>query len=242
MKYEDIARVIEGVLFVAGDGVEIDEFKRKFDINDKEFSKCLDLLKAKYNEQSGINIITYKTKVQLCSNPQIVEDISEILNPIRERTLTKAALETVAIIAYKQPITRLEIENIRNVKNADYAIDLLISNNLIEVVGRKDAVGKPLLYGTTDQFLKRFGLSSIESLPNYNELLDRIRVIHSEGDSLYREFSIPDEESENNDTTADKSQNDNKVANNADVSSNSVKSETASDVLSNAEQAENQSA
>ena len=242
MKYEDIARVIEGVLFVAGDGVEIDEFKRKFDINDKEFNKCLDLLKAKYNEQSGINIITYKTKVQLCSNPQIVEDISEILNPIRERTLTKAALETVAIIAYKQPITRLEIENIRNVKNADYAIDLLISNNLIEVVGRKDAVGKPLLYGTTDQFLKRFGLSSIESLPNYNELLERIRVIHSEGDSLYREFSIPDEESENNDTAADKSQNDNKVANNADVSNNSAKSETASDVLSNTEQAENQTA
>ena len=196
MKYEDIARVIEGVLFVAGDGVEIDEFKRKFDINDKEFNKCLDLLKAKYNAQSGINIITYKTKVQLCSNPNIVDDISEILNPIRERTLTKAALETVAIIAYKQPITRLEIENIRNVKNADYAIDLLISNNLIEVVGRKDAVGKPLLYGTTDAFLKRFGLSSIEELPNYNELLDRIRVIHSDGDSLYREFSIPDEQTE----------------------------------------------
>lgn len=242
MKYEDIARVIEGVLFVAGDGVEIDEFKRKFDINDKEFNKCLDLLKAKYNEQSGINIITYKTKVQLCSNPQIVEDISEILNPIRERTLTKAALETVAIIAYKQPITRLEIENIRNVKNADYAIDLLISNNLIEVVGRKDAVGKPLLYGTTDQFLKRFGLSSIESLPNYNELLDRIRVIHSEGDSLYREFSIPDEENENNDTAADKSQNDNKVANNADISSNSAKSEASAADLSNTNQAENQTA
>ena len=208
MKYEDIARVIEGVLFVAGDGVEIDEFKRKFDINDKEFNKCLELLKAKYNAQSGINIIPYKTKVQLCSNPNIVDDISEILNPIRERTLTKAALETVAIIAYKQPITRLEIENIRNVKNADYAIDLLISNNLIEVVGRKDAVGKPLLYGTTDAFLKRFGLTSIEALPNYNELLDRIRVIHSDGDSLYREFSIPDEQPEEatQSQTADKQQ------------------------------------
>ncbi len=217
MKYEDIARVIEGVLFVAGDGVEIDEFKRKFDINDKEFNKCLDLLKTKYNEQSGINIITYKTKVQLCSNPQIVEDISEILNPIRERTLTKAALETVAIIAYKQPITRLEIENIRNVKNADYAIDLLISNNLIEVVGRKDAVGKPLLYGTTDQFLKRFGLTSIENLPNYNELLDRIRVIHSDGDSLYREFSIPDEEAEESKTTAETSVNTANVSNTDNV-------------------------
>ena len=194
MKFEDIAKVIEGVLFVSGDGVEIDEFKRKFDINDKEFNKSLDILKQKYGENSGINIITYKSKVQFCSNPSIVSDISDILNPIRERTLTKAALETVAIIAYKQPITRLEIENIRNVKNADYAIDLLLQNNLIEVVGRKDAVGKPLLFGTTDTFLKRFGLTSIEALPNYNELLDRIRVIHSEGDSLYREFSIPDEE------------------------------------------------
>lgn len=230
MKYEDIARVIEGVLFVAGDGVEIDEFKRKFDINDKEFNKCLDLLKAKYNEQSGINIITYKSKVQLCSNPQIVEDISEILNPIRERTLTKAALETVAIIAYKQPITRLEIENIRNVKNADYAIDLLISNNLIEVVGRKDAVGKPLLYGTTDQFLKRFGLNSIESLPNYNELLDRIRVIHSEGDSLYREFSIPDEEAEENKTTT------------AETSVNAANISVSNNENANAEQSQDQPA
>lgn len=233
MKYEDIARVIEGVLFVAGDGVEIDEFKRKFDINDKEFNKCLDLLKAKYNEQSGINIITYKTKVQLCSNPQIVEDISEILNPIRERTLTKAALETVAIIAYKQPITRLEIENIRNVKNADYAIDLLISNNLIEVVGRKDAVGKPLLYGTTDQFLKRFGLTSIESLPNYNELLDRIRVIHSEGDSLYREFSIPDEENEDGNTATDKTQSNNEDEKTTDNSTTVATNNAGSNISSN---------
>ncbi|MCQ2555823.1 MAG: SMC-Scp complex subunit ScpB, partial [Clostridia bacterium] len=93
----------------------------------------------------------------------------------------------------KQPITRVEIENIRGV-NCDYAIQLLTSNNLIEVVGRKDTIGKPLLFGTTDTFLKRFELESIDQLPNYNELLDRIRVIHSEGESLYREFSIPEED------------------------------------------------
>ena len=192
MNLNEIAQVIEGVLFVAGEGVEIDEFKNKYEMNDREFNKCLDILKAKYNEKSGINIIQYKNKVQLCSNPQIVDSISEILNPIRERSLTKAALETVAIIAYKQPITRLEIENIRGA-NSDYAVQLLQSNNLIEVVGRKDTVGKPLLFGTTENFLKRFELKSIEDLPNYNELLDRIRVIHSEGDSLYREFTIPEE-------------------------------------------------
>ena len=142
---------------------------------------------------SNSDKIKYKNKYQLCSNPEIVDSISEILNPIRERSLTKAALETVAIIAYKQPITRTEIENIRGA-NSDYAIQLLQSNNLIEVVGRKDTVGKPLLFGTTDNFLKRFELENIEALPNYNELLDRIRVIHSDGESLYREFKIPDEE------------------------------------------------
>ena len=218
MNLKEIAKIIEGVLFVSGEGVEIDEFKSRFDMNDREFNKCLDILKEKYNEDSGINIIQYKTKVQLCSNPQIVDNIAEILNPIRERSLTKAALETVAIIAYKQPITRMEIEGIRGV-NCDYAIQLLQANNLIEVVGRKDAVGKPLLFGTTENFLKRFELKSIESLPNYNELLDRIRVIHSEGDSLYREFTIPDEEDE---TKAKNSTNntENNAGTNIDLQSN----------------------
>ena len=193
MSLKEIAKIIEGVLFVSGEGVSIEEFKTRFEMNDREFNKCLDILKEKYNQDSGVNVITYKNKVQLCSNPDIVENIAEILNPIRERSLTKAAMETVAIVAYKQPVTRIDIENIRGV-NCDYAIQLLQANNLIEVVGRKDTVGKPVLFGTTETFLKRFELNSIEELPNYNELLDRIRVIHSEGESLYREFKIPDEE------------------------------------------------
>ena len=199
MSLKEIAKIVEGVLFVSGEGVPVDEFKTRFDMNDREFNKCLDILKEKYSKDSGINVITYKNKVQLCSNPEIVESISEILNPIRERSLTKAAMETVAIVAYKQPVTRIDIENIRGV-NCDYAIQLLQANNLIEVVGRKDTVGKPVLFGTTENFLKRFELNSIDELPNYNELLDRIRVIHSDGESLYREFKIPDEEQNENAT------------------------------------------
>ena len=195
MKIADIARVIEAVLFVSGDGVERDEFKRIYDMSDKELNKCLDILKEKYSGDSGVHIIQFKNKIQLCSNPALADNIAEILNPIRERSLTKAALETIAIIAYKQPITRAEIEQIRGV-NCDYAVQLLQNNNLIEVVGRKDAVGKPLLFGTTDTFLKRFELESLDALPNHKELLDRIRVIHNEGDSLYREFSIPDDDEE----------------------------------------------
>lgn len=193
MNLKEITKIVEGVLFVSGDGVDRDVFKTAYDLSDKELNKCLDTLKEKYNEESGVNVIEYKNKIQLCSNPKIVENIAEILNPIREKSLTRSALETVAIIAYKQPITRAEIEDIRGV-NCDYPVQLLQSNNLIEVVGRKDSVGKPLLYGTTDAFLKRFELNNIDNLPNYKELLDRIRVIHSDGDSLYREFDIPDEE------------------------------------------------
>lgn len=198
MSLKEIAKIIEGVLFVSGEGVSIEEFKTRFEMNDREFNKCLDILKEKYNQESGVNVITYKNKVQLCSNPAIADAIAEILNPIRERSLTKAAMETVAIVAYKQPVTRIDIENIRGV-NCDYAIQLLLSNNLIEVVGRKDTIGKPVLFGTTDNFLKRFELNSIDELPNYNELLDRIRVIHSDGESLYREFKIPDEEQNGDD-------------------------------------------
>lgn len=193
MKIADIARIIEAVVFVSGDGVDRDEFKRIYDLSDKELNKCLDILKQKYNEESGINIITYKNKIQFCSNPTLADSVAEILNPIRERSLTKSALETIAIIAYKQPITRTEIEQIRGA-NSDYAMQLLQSNNLIEVVGRKDTVGKPLLFGTTENFLKRFELENIDALPNHKELLDRIQVLHGGGDSLYREFDIPDEE------------------------------------------------
>lgn len=196
MNLVEITKIIEGVLFVSGDGVDRDVFKTAYDLSDKELNKCLDTLNAKYNEESGVNIINYKNKIQLCSNPDIANNVAEILNPIREKSLTRSALETVAIIAYKQPITRAEVEDIRGV-NCDYPIQLLQSNNLIEVVGRKDTVGKPLLFGTTEEFLKRFELNDLDNLPNYKELLDRIRVIHSEGDSLYREFDIPDEEPAN---------------------------------------------
>lgn len=206
MSLKEIAKIIEGVLFVSGEGVPIEEFKSRFEMNDREFNKCLDILKEKYNKDCGVNVITYKNKVQLCSNPDIAENIAEILNPIRERSLTKAAMETVAIVAYKQPVTRIDIENIRGV-NCDYAIQLLQANNLIEVVGRKDTVGKPVLFGTTENFLKRFELNSIEELPNYNELLDRIRVIHSDGESLYREFKIPDEEQTENQQTEETKEN-----------------------------------
>jgi len=184
---------LEALLFVSGDGVEISDIINKWQVTDTQIEKAVEKLKERFNENFGIKIIKYKNKIQLCSNPEFADEISLVLNPIRERNLSKATLETIAIIAYKQPITRLDIEQIRGV-NSDYAIQTLLKHNLIEVVGRKDAVGKPLLFGTTDEFLKRFDLENLNNLPNYDELLNSIEVINQK--TLYNEFDI-EEENEN---------------------------------------------
>lgn len=197
----NLKEIIKAILFISGDGVEIDTIMEKLEIDKKTFNKTIDEIKKDYDDFSGIKLIEYKNKIQLCSNPLYAEQISTVLNPIREKALTKAALETIAIIAYKQPITKLEIEEIRKINSADYAIQVLLDNKLIEVVGRKDAVGKPYLFGTTDEFLKRFNLKNIDELPDYESLLERIEVIKSEtydnqlaSDGLYRDYDVPQEE------------------------------------------------
>lgn len=198
---KNLKEIIKATLFIAGEGVEIDVIIEKLEIDKKSFNKALDELKKELSDDSGIQLIEYKNKIQLCSNPNYAEQISTVLNPIREKALTKAALETIAIIAYKQPITKLEIEEIRKINSADYAIQVLLDNKMIEIVGRKDAVGKPYLFGTTDEFLKRFNLKEITDLPDYEELLERIEVIRNEtydnqlsNDGLYREYEVPNEE------------------------------------------------
>lgn len=195
---ENIKDIVLSVLFVSGEGIEKPFIAEKLNITEKELDKAVEELKKTYCDEKGIHIITYKNKIQLASNPVYADFISEVLNPIREKSLTRAALETLAIIAYKQPITKLEIEDIRRV-NCDYAVQILVDQNMIEVVGRKDAVGKPLVFGTTENFLKRFNLTDLAQLPDYDGLLERIKVIEegeeeNKSDSLYNEFSLPEEE------------------------------------------------
>ena len=195
----ELENKLEALLFVSGDGVEISDIIDKWQVTDKQLDKAFENLKERFNDNFGIKIIKYRNKFQLCSNPIFANEISEVLNPIRERNLSKATLETIAIVAYKQPVTRLDIEQIRGV-NSDYAIQTLLKHNLIEVVGRKDAVGKPLLFGTTDEFLKRFNLEDISNLPDYDELINSIQVINQT--TLYNEFDIPDEETVENEISA----------------------------------------
>ncbi len=192
---EKLAQVIEGILFVSGEAVSVTDIMSKLEINEEQLNEAIETLEFKYNEPSGIILKQFNRKLQFATNPNYVENISLVLNPIRERALSRATIETLSIIAYKQPITRLEIEEIRGV-SSDYAVSVLMEHKLIEIVGKKDVVGKPVMFGTTDNFLKRFNLGSIEELPNKEDLLSRIKTIR-DGDrdqSLYRQFDISDEE------------------------------------------------
>lgn len=200
----NLKEVLRSVLFVAGEGVEKEYLAEKLDVSIKELEKALTELEKECSGECGIHLIRYKNKVQFSSNPNFANYVSDVLSPVREKSLTRAALETLAIIAYKQPVTKLEIEDIRRV-NCDYATQALLDQNMIEIVGRKDAVGRPLMFGTTEAFLKRFNIESVDALPDYDELMERIKVLHDEedekeqSDSLFRsvdDFHFEDETEE----------------------------------------------
>ena len=174
----DMTVIIEAILFLSGEGISVDYLAEKLEISKKEVEESLAKLTKKYSCECGIHLIKYRNKYQFATNPGYAERVASVLNPIREKNLTRAALETLAIIAYKQPMTRIDVDAIRG-HDSSYGIQILLDNNLIEVVGRKDAVGKPLLYSTTDEFLKRFDLEDIDKLPSYEELLAKIKVIHT---------------------------------------------------------------
>ena len=192
---ENLSKIIEGILFVSGEPVSFLDIAEKLEIDKEEVEiAAKELQESKKVNAEGIQVLIFNEKAQLCSNKEYAELISIVLNPLREKMLTKVVLEVCGIIAYKQPITRTEVESIRGGANCDYAINMLLENNLIEIVGRKDAVGKPMLYGTTDNFLKKFNISSLEDLPDYNQLLERIKILHdNNNNSLFDFREIPEE-------------------------------------------------
>jgi len=171
-----LANVIESILFVAGNAIEEKDICEKLEISTEQLAQAIDILIDRFSGESGINLLRFNGKLQFASNSNYVNEVSVVLNPIREKELTKAMLETLAIIAYKQPITRIEIEEMRGV-DCTYAVSNLSKLNMIQIVGRKDSIGKPLLFGTTDEFLKRFDLLSVEQLPKYEDLIDRLNEI-----------------------------------------------------------------
>lgn len=173
----NLTSTIEGIVFASGEAVPVKYIVEKLGHSLKEVNVAISELKDKFNEESGIILLTFNGKLQFASNPKFKQQIAEVLVPIKEKEFTKTILECAAIIAYKQPITKPELEEIRQV-SCDYAIHQLLELDMIAPCGRKDAVGKPILYITTDTFLKRFRLNSIDELPDYDELMAQIAELN----------------------------------------------------------------
>lgn len=194
---EKLTNIIESILFVSGSQVAIADITDKLGISNKELDDAVTQLQQKYSADSGIQLLKFNKKLQFCSNPVYAEEVSSVLNPIKERELSKSMLEVAAIIAYKQPVTRIDLEEIRG--NSEYALQKLLELGVVEPVGRKDAVGRPVLFGTTDKFLKRFQIESLDELPDYEELINRIQLIHGVDDAddyLYKKDVYTETENE----------------------------------------------
>lgn len=172
----NLTSVIESILFVSGKEVEEAFIKEKLEVSDRQFNEAVSELMVKYGKDCGINLLRFNKKLQFATNPDNAKEVETVLNPIKEKELTSAMLETLAIVAYKQPVTRLDIEDIRS-KDCTYAVQTLMNLGLIQVVGRKETIGKPLLFGTTDDFLKRFSISDVTDLPDYETLFAKLQEL-----------------------------------------------------------------
>ena len=179
---ENLTNIIEAILFAAGDAVPIELLRDKLEITKREVDESIRKLEKKYSGDCGIRLLHFNHKLQLATNPDYKDPVSTVLMPIREKEFTRTILECAAIIAYKQPITRTELETIRGGLSCDYAISTLLNLDMIYPCGRRETPGRPIEYGTTDNFLKRFKLKSLAELPDYDELLERIAALSAEID------------------------------------------------------------
>lgn len=167
MKREEIKNIIESILFAYGDPISIKELNYAIneELSSKEIELMLISLMEEYKENNrGIQIIKLENKYQMCTNKKYASFIKKILEPKKKKPLSQATLETLTIVAYKQPITKIEIEDIRGVK-CDKVIQTLIENDLIVEAGRIDKIGKPIIYKTTNEFLKLLNIEKLNDLP-----------------------------------------------------------------------------
>ena len=159
---------IEAILFTMGDSVELGKIASAIEHDEETTRKIVHQMMDKYQaEDRGIQIVELEDSFQLCTKKQNYDYLIRIAKQPRRYVLTDVLLETLSIIAYKQPVPKLEVEKIRGVKS-DHAVNKLVEYNLACEVGRLDAPGKPILFGTTEEFLRRFSIQSVDDLPVLN--------------------------------------------------------------------------
>lgn len=169
MDIERIEAIIEAVLFTMGESVEADKLAAAIDHDVDTTVKIVHNMMDKYeSEDRGIKIIELENAFQMCTKPEFYDNLIKVASQPRKYVLTDVLLEALSIIAYKQPITKMEIEKIRGV-SSDFAVNKLVEYGLVKEVGRLDAPGRPMLFGTTENFLRSFGVQSIDDLPVISE-------------------------------------------------------------------------
>ena len=186
MELSERVGIVEAILFVTGNAVEKKEICRALEITGPELDETLDALESGYDfDRRGLRLLRFGAHVQLATRPDYAPYVEKLLQPVQKQSLSQAVMETLAVIAYKQPVTKAEIEQIRGVK-CDYSVQSLVSKGLIAEVGRKETLGRPILYGTTDAFLRHFCLSSLAELPeiDFSALTAKLSTQQPQGDAL----------------------------------------------------------
>ena len=169
--------VVDAVLFTMGKSVELRQLAIATGQSEEETRQAVERLKARYDkEERGMEIIELEDSYQMCTRTGFYENLIRVAASPKKQVLSEVVLETLSIIAYKQPVTKMEIEKIRGVKS-DHAVNRLVEYNLVQEVGRLDAPGHPALFATTEEFLRRFGIGSTENLPDMDPVREEeIRV------------------------------------------------------------------
>ena len=168
MELETIEATIEALLFTMGNSVPLKDLAAVIDHDEETTRKIVHRLMDKYaSSKRGITIIELEDAFQMCTKQEFYDAVVKLTHQPKRHVLTDVVLETLSIVAYKQPVTRAQIEKIRGV-SCDHAINKLLEYDLITELGRLDAPGRPLLFGTTEQFLRCFGVKSLEELPELN--------------------------------------------------------------------------
>ena len=167
---DQLLAAIEAILFTMGEAVEVGAIAKALEVSAARVKKAVSRLQKKYASPSrGIMIQEFDDAVQMSTKPDQYENLIRIAKVPKKMTLSDSVIETLSIIAYKQPITKVEVEGIRGV-SCDYAINKLLEYDLIKELGRKDAPGRPILFGTTEQFLRSFGVKNLTELPSLNSV------------------------------------------------------------------------
>ena len=181
---KNIECALEAVLFSLGEAVEIEKLAEALEVKEEEIKEASAALQKKYEEENrGIKIIEIENSLQMCSNPEYCEGIKRVTQIKKQAGLSSAALETLSIIAYNQPVTKGTIEFIRGV-DSTYSVTRLLERGFIDELGRAETPGRPILYGTTTEFLRCFGLKSLEELPPLPEKQNPVAEENKETDII----------------------------------------------------------